>query len=130
MNPAMRTLSPASTRMRVEMLASCEPGEEVGVGVGLGFGVAVGIGVEVAVGVGLGLEVGAGVAVGVAVAVAVGIGLGLGLGVGVGVDWAAVCTNTFASSRLIQPQFADQTKPRSCPVERITRGLPVPSKFT
>src|SRR6478609_3335313 len=118
MNPAMRTSSPASTRSRVEMLVSCELGMGVAVAVGVGFGVpvgdAVGVGVEVEVGVGEGLEVGAGVVVGVAVGVAVGVGLGVGDCCG------TVATKTFPSSRLIQPTLADQTKPRSWPVESMT----------
>ena len=82
MNPAMRTLSPASTRMRVEMLARCEPGTGVGVGVepGVGFGVdvgdATGVGVELEAGVGVGVEPGGGVGV------APGVGVGIGVGVG------------------------------------------------
>src|SRR2546423_11595875 len=75
MNPAMRTLSPASTRMRVEMLARCEPG--MGVGVGVAFGVevgeAIGVGVELEAGVGVGVEPGGGV--GVAPGVDVGVGV-------------------------------------------------------
>src|SRR6478672_6279151 len=47
MKPAMRTLSPASTRMRVEMFAKCEL--DLGVALGVAAGVAVAIGVAVAV---------------------------------------------------------------------------------
>src|SRR2546423_4624910 len=85
MNPAMRTLSPASTRIRVEMLARCEPGmgDGVGLAVGVAFGVelgeAPGVGVEVEPGVGVGVEegatVGPGVDVGTGVALAEGVGV-------------------------------------------------------
>ena len=105
------------------MLTSCEPGKGIGVAVAVGFGVAVGPGVEVAPGVAVGLEVGPGVVVAVAVGVAEAVGSG------VGDDCGAVATKTFASSRLIQPALADQTKPRSWPFERITYGFPVFSKL-
>src|SRR2546421_7308737 len=124
MKPAMRTLSPASTRMRVEMFARCE------FGVGVAMGVAVGLAVAVAVGVAVAAAVADAVGVAVAVAVAVGVAVAIGVAVGVGEGCGAVCTKTLASSRLSQPTLADQTKPRSCPVERMTRGLPVASKFT
>src|SRR6476469_9131876 len=107
MNPAMSTLSPASTRTRVEMLASCDPDEFVGVAVGVVFGVPAGEAVGDAV------EPGDDVAPGVAVAVPPGVAVAVAVGVGLGRACGAVATNTFASSRLIQPTFADQTKPRS-----------------
>src|SRR5437764_5134421 len=61
-NPPIMTLSPTSTRRRVEMFNACA-GVVVGVAVGLAVGVAVAVGLAVAVAV----------AVGVAVAVAVGV---------------------------------------------------------
>jgi hypothetical protein len=73
-NPPIRTLSPVSTRRRVEMLPNAlTPGVPAGVGVGVWPGVAVVIAVAVGV-----------AAAAVAVAVAVGLGLGIGVGVGVG----------------------------------------------
>src|SRR5437773_12387784 len=87
MNPAMSTLSPTSTRMRVEMLARCEPGTGVGVGVELG----VGFGVEVGEATGVGLELEAGVGVGVEPGD--GVEVASGVGVGVAVVCAALCTN-------------------------------------
>ena len=94
-NPPIRTLSPVSTRKRVEMFPRI-PGAAVGVGVdvgvgGAGVGVAVGVGVDVGVDVGVGVVgVGVGVA-GVGVGVGVkGIAVGDGLGVGVGVGETGV----------------------------------------
>src|SRR5205823_5123494 len=96
-NPAISTLSPVSTRSRVEMF-SANAGEGVGVGVSVGVGAGVvtgGVGVGVAgvrdgVGVGVagvteGVGVGVGVPDGVGVAVGVKVGLGDGVEVGVGV---------------------------------------------
>src|SRR5256885_6612681 len=54
MKPAMRTLSPASTRMRVEIFAKCELEDGVAVGVEAGVAVAVAAGVAVAVAGGVG----------------------------------------------------------------------------
>src|SRR5688500_18625129 len=128
MKPAMSTLSPDSTRMRVEIFASRELGVAGGVGVAVGGAVAVGValaaGVAVAAGVAMGVAAGVGVAVAPGVAVAVGPGVGVGEGCGV------VATKTFASSRFIQPQLADQANPRSCPVARIIFGFPLASKLT
>src|SRR3954451_9495472 len=45
MNPPMRTLSPVSTRRRVEMLASVVMGAALGVGVGGGVAEGTGVGV-------------------------------------------------------------------------------------
>src|SRR2546423_8117460 len=98
MNPAIRTLSPVSTRIRVEMLARCEPeigvglGVEVGVAFGVDVGEAAGVGVEVEPGVGVGVDEAPGVAVGVAVAPWVAVGVGVGVGPG----WAAVCTTSLS----------------------------------
>src|SRR3954464_510911 len=85
--PAMRTLSPDSTRIRVEMFASCDSIAGVAVGVAGGVAVAVGVanGVAVEVGVGIGVAEGPRVAVGVAVAVAVAVAVGVAVGFGVGV---------------------------------------------
>src|SRR5438105_15963183 len=84
MNPPIKTLSPPSTRRRVEMLSNFpKPGVEVGPGVGVG--VAVGVGAGVAAGVGVGVTVGVGVGVGVGLGVPVGEGVGVGVGVGVAV---------------------------------------------
>src|SRR5688500_11016582 len=118
MKPVMSTLSPASTRMRVEMLARCESGVGLGGGVGLIVGIGVEIGVAVGVAVAAGVAVGDGatvgvaigvavavaagvavavavaVGVGVAVAVAVGVGVGVGLGFGVGAGVGVACTST------------------------------------
>src|SRR2546423_6489099 len=80
MKPAISTLSPASTRKRVEILARCELDVGVAVGVGEGIGVAVAIGV--AVGVAAGLAVGVGLAV--ALGVAIGVELGTAVAVRVG----------------------------------------------
>jgi hypothetical protein len=66
MKPPIITLSPVSTRKRVEIFKAW-----AGVGVGVAVGEAVGLAVGVAVGV----------AVGLAVGVAVGVGLGVGVGV-------------------------------------------------
>src|ERR1700686_266994 len=66
MKPPIMTLSPTSTRRRVEMFNAW-----AGVGEGVGVGVAVGVGVGVAVGGGVG--------VGVGVAVGVGVGVGVPL---------------------------------------------------
>src|SRR5256885_1485440 len=57
MKPPIRTLSPVSTRSRVEMLARVVEGA-IGVAVGLAVGVAVGVAVAVAVAVGVGVGVG------------------------------------------------------------------------
>src|SRR5437773_2430342 len=77
MNPPMRTLSPVSTRRRVEifprMLAD-----------GVPVGVALGVVVAEGVAVGLGVVVGVGEGVGAIVGVAVGVAVALGEGVGVG----------------------------------------------
>src|SRR5664279_4215080 len=75
--PPIRTLSPVSTRRRVEMLPKV-PGVIIGVVEGLGVGVAEGLGVGVAEGFGVG------VAEGLGVGVATGVGVGLGVGTGVG----------------------------------------------
>src|SRR5947207_1911616 len=79
MNPPIRTLSPVSTRKRVEMFPKV-----VGVGVGDAAGVGVGVGVAAGVRVGVGVGEPTGVAVGVGVALAVGVGVGVVVGVGVG----------------------------------------------
>src|SRR5439155_1384715 len=71
MNPAMRTLFPLCTRIRVERLRDFA---------GVAVGVAVGVGVAVAVAVAVGVAVAVAVAVGVAVAVAVAVGVGDGEG--------------------------------------------------
>src|SRR5436190_23152791 len=65
MKPPIRTLSPVSTRKRVEMFPRIA-GEALGVAVGVsvGLGVAVGVGVDVGVGIGLAVAVGVGVEVG------------------------------------------------------------------
>src|SRR4051812_2002810 len=47
--PPIRTLSPVSTRKRVEMLARVVTGIAVGVAVGVALGVAIGVAVAVAV---------------------------------------------------------------------------------
>src|SRR6476469_6765413 len=73
MNPPMTTLSPTSTRARVERLRAL---------VGGAVGVAVGVAVAVAVGVAVAVAVAVGVAVGVGVAVAVAVGVGVGGWVG------------------------------------------------
>src|SRR3954463_8623629 len=52
-NPAIITLSPVSTRNRVEMFNACAAGVTVGVGVGDAVGVADGVAVGVALGVAL-----------------------------------------------------------------------------
>src|SRR5213079_1197288 len=59
MNPPIITLSPISTRIRVEILSAWD-GEGVGVSVGVGVGVDVGVEVAigVAVAVGVGVDVG------------------------------------------------------------------------
>src|ERR1700740_2433435 len=70
MKPPINTLSPVSTRKRVEMfprIAGEAPGVDVGVAVA----------VSVAVGLGVGVGVGVAVVLGVAVAVAVGVGVGV-----------------------------------------------------
>src|SRR4051812_40596235 len=54
MKPPMRTLSPVSTRNRVEILPSTVFGVAVGVALGVAVAVAVGLGVGVGVGVGVG----------------------------------------------------------------------------
>ena len=97
-------------------------------GVVAGVAVAVAVGVAVALMDGVAVAVAAGGAVAAGVAVAEGVAVGVGLGAGEG--GGAVATKTFASSRFIQPQFADQTKPRSWPVARMTRGFPLASKLT
>src|SRR3954469_4853863 len=88
MNPAMRTLSPASTRIRVEIFARRESavGVALGVtrGVAVGVAVAAGVAVAVAVGVALGVAVAVAVPVGVAAGVAVAVAVGEGGGVGGG----------------------------------------------
>src|SRR5215212_2588835 len=88
MKPAMRTLSPASTRIRVEMLARWQSGVGVAEGVAAGVTAALGFGDAVAVAAGGAVAVAVAVAPGVAVAVAVGVALG------VGETWGAVATNT------------------------------------
>src|SRR5437763_958232 len=87
MKPVMSTLSPVSTRIRVEILARCDSdlGVAVGVAVALGATVAVGVAVAVALAVAVGVALGVAVAVAVAVGVAVGIAVAVALGVGVGV---------------------------------------------
>ena len=62
MNPAIRTLLPVSTRIRVAIFSACGV---AGVGVGVAVGVGVGLGVAVAVAVGVGVVDGPGVGVGV-----------------------------------------------------------------
>src|ERR1043166_475599 len=118
MKPPIRTLSPVSTRRRVEMLpkvggAGVAEGLAVGVDVGVGVmlgvvvGVAVGVGVGVCVGVGVGVGVGLGgvgvgvVGVGVGVGVVGGVGVGVGVIPGVGVGTGPVISRNAA---LIGPQ--------------------------
>jgi hypothetical protein len=80
MNPPIITLSPVSTRSRVEMF-SARAGVDDGVALGVEVGVAVAAGV-VAVGVAVGVAVAAGVvAVGVTVAVGVAVGVAVAAGV-------------------------------------------------
>src|SRR5207248_2340698 len=100
MKPPIMTLSPVSTRNRVEMFnawAGVEVGvvvgvaEAIGVTVGdavavaVGDAVAVAVGVAVAVAVGVAVAVAVGVAVAVAVGVAVGVAVAVAVAVGVGV---------------------------------------------
>ena len=79
MKPPISTLSPVSTRKRVEMFPRIA-GEALGVAVGIAVDVGVTVGVRL--GVGLGVAVGVGVDVGLGVAVAVAVGVGVGVGVG------------------------------------------------
>src|SRR4051812_47452865 len=62
MKPPIPTLSPVSTRMRVDRLIACAPGVAVGVAVAvavaLAVAVAVGVGLAVAVALAVGLAVG------------------------------------------------------------------------
>src|SRR5438045_8145175 len=88
MKPVMSTLSPVSTRIRVEILARCDSDLGVAVGVAVALGVVDAVGLAVAVGVAGGVvvavAVAVAVAVGVAVGVAVAVAVALGVGVGVG----------------------------------------------
>jgi hypothetical protein len=81
MNPPIPTLSPVSTRIRVERLMHWVAGVAVGLGLGVGTMVALGVGVGMIVAVGLGL----GGMVGLTLGVAVGLGVVVGLTVAVGV---------------------------------------------
>src|SRR5687768_17404837 len=83
--PAMSTLSPDSTRIRVEIFAKCEVGVGVGVAAGVVSGVAVGVAVAAGVAVAVGVAVVVGVAVGVAGGVAIGVAVGVAVAVAVGV---------------------------------------------
>src|SRR5262249_601524 len=72
MNPPINTLSPVSTRIRVEIF-NARPGDPLGV----------------TVGVALGVDVAVAVAVGVALGVTVGLAGGEGVGVGIGNNWSS-----------------------------------------
>jgi hypothetical protein len=85
MNPPIPTLSPVSTRIRVERLMHWVAGVAVGLGLGVGTMVALGVGVGMIVAVGLGLGGMVGLTLGVAVGLGVVVGLTVAVGVGVGV---------------------------------------------
>jgi hypothetical protein len=103
MNPAIMTLSPVSTRSRVEMLSAWA---ELTAGVGVGVAVAVGVAVGVALGV----------AVGVAVGVVVGVGVGAGslstivTVVVCGVPTAAPATALRAAVKVSFPSEAESSR--------------------
>ena len=100
MNPPIKTLSPVSTRRRVEMFPKV-PGVSVGVAEGGGVGVAVGVGV--AAGVGVGVGVGTGVGVGVAGGVGVTIGVAVAVGDGVGVGPVELIVKPVSFTRVAKP---------------------------